>query len=150
MVTKLDKHNFKVIQALAPNTYNADTVSAAIDTQGVEAITFVTNMGTFGDADTVASANKIDFQVQHSDDTVSGNFVDVLASDLSDTVSAGSETGVYARIDDATDASKVYASGYIGAKRYVRINVDFTGTHSTGSKFAVSVVKSEPHNAPLI
>lgn len=148
MVTKIDKHNIAVEHALDPDLYSEDTTSGAIDTQGFEAVTFVANVGAFGDEDTAAGANKIDFQVQHSDDTVGGNFVDVADADLSDSVAVDGETGVFARIDAADEDDMAYLAGYIGDKRYVRINVNFTGTHNTGTDFGVSVIKSTPNSTP--
>lgn len=145
MTTKFDAFNFDVDQILAPNTYTSDTTSGAIDTQGFEAVTFVVNMGVLGDT---AGGAYFDCEVQASDDTVDGNFAAVPATSLSDTVESGVKTNVFAHIDDTLDGSRTFATGYLGTKRYVRLKVDFDGTHSTGTKLAASVIKSKPHNLP--
>lgn len=145
MTTKFDSFNFDVDQILAPNTYNSDTVSGAIDTQGFEAVTFVVNLGTLGDT---AGGAYFDCEVQHSNDTVDGNFTAAAAAELSDTVESGVKTNVFAHVNDTIDGSQAYSAGYVGAKRYVRLKLDFSGTHSTGTKASAAVIKSKPHNLP--
>ena len=147
MTTKLTINNVKIEQALVPNTYSADTVTGAIDTQGYEAISFVVNTGAFSDT---AGGAYFDMEVQHSDDTVAGNFTAVAASNLSSTVVSGAKTNVFAHIDDTLDGGQAYSVGYLGGKRYVRLSLDFNGTHSTGTKIAASSIKARPNTAPVV
>ena len=44
-------------------------------------------------------------------------------------------------------SNAVISIGYVGGSRYVRVTADFTGSHSTGTAVAATVVKGHPrHN----
>lgn len=145
MTTKFDSTNFDAAQILAPNTYSADTTTGAVDTQGYEAVTFLVNIAAVGDT---AGGAYFDCEVQESDTTTDGDFTAVAAASLSDTAVSGVKTNVFAHIDGLSDGSQIYTVGYLGTKRYVRLKLDFSGTHSTGTKLSASIIKSRPHNLP--
>ena len=57
--------------------------------------------------------------------------------------------GIIKSLIAAHAAGAVYAYGYRGGKRYLKLLADFSGTHGTGTPFAATVVKGVPHNAPV-
>jgi hypothetical protein len=89
-------------------------------------------------ADTLSGSVKFEPKLQHSDAPGSG-FVDVPAAELDGTLSV---------IDAAAEDEVVQAVSYLGAKRYLRAFVDFTGTHTNGTPLAALVIRGRPTYLP--
>jgi len=132
-------------------TNNTTVAGAAVDTQGYDAITVIVPFGDWGDTTT----GGIEVALQHSDDTVSGNFVDVPDADMTDTitgtstVSGASTTGVFARVDAAAEDDTIYKTGYLGNKRYVRTKLAATGNQSGGYEMGTIVMRSRASLQPV-
>jgi hypothetical protein len=146
-------NNIKIVQALAPalrTTNNTTVAGAAVDTQGYDSATFVADFGAWGDTTT----GGWECGVQHSDDTVSGNFEDVPDNLLSysvagdHTVTGASDTGVFVKINAQAEASNVYTTSYLGNKRYVRPLLAAEGNNSNGTPCGINVLLGHPHRSP--
>lgn len=92
-----------------------------------------------------------------SGDTLSGSVYmtvgfqesDVLGSGYADIAAADLLGGVNNIVIDAPAEDQVIvARSYIGAKRYVRVLITFTGTHTNGTPIAGIVIKGLPRHAP--
>ena len=129
---------------LVPAVRNADTNSTAVDTDGFQSVTLVAHVGA--SADTLNSTNKIEIEIEESDDN--SDFTNVANANLTNYVT-GTNVGTVAVVNSNATASTLYKVGYKGTKRYVRLVYNFSGTHSTGTVTAASATKGHPHIAPV-
>jgi hypothetical protein len=53
-------------------------------------------------------------------------------------------------IDAPTEDSLTVTAQYIGGKRYIKPVLNFSGTHSTGTPVAVTVLLGQPRVAPAV
>lgn len=126
-----DLHN-NVDERIALNfqTINSDTTTngVIIDTQGFESVEFVVPTGT-------VSAGDVTPALQEGDD-----------SGLSDaaTVSSDNTIGSLVTLDAANGITRV---GYVGKKRYVRLNA--VTDNSANLQVGGIVILSNPHSAPV-
>jgi len=116
---------------IAAISTDTTTVGNIIDTAGNEAVDIALVTGTITDGDYVLS-------LEHGDDSGLSDAAVVAATDLDALVS----TVAIAAADDNTAKS----IGYVGKKRYVRINVVSTST-STGGTVGGLIVFGRPHQA---
>lgn len=129
--------NIKLVQSLTAATYTSDQNGATIDRQGFEAVEHIVEVGVSGD--TLSGSVKIDFVLQESDDDSTWTDVTDAAAVVvgGDGVSAAPDAnGIFATVDDAAEDDKILRIGYVGGKRYSRVEYDFTGTHSNGIPLA--------------
>ncbi|OQB51156.1 MAG: hypothetical protein BWX98_02571 [Candidatus Aminicenantes bacterium ADurb.Bin147] len=91
--------------------------------------------------DTLSGSIKMTVSFQESD-TTAGYFANVAAADL-----LGGANDVV--IDDAAEDEVIVTRGYLGSKRYVRILVTYTGTHTNGTPISAVVIKGLPRHAPV-
>lgn len=151
--SQVDNLNFAAMSDNALRIINNTTVAgAAIDTQGYDAVTVITDIGAWGD--TVAGG-LLEIGLQHSDDTVSGNFVDVPNAQLTDTIAGSSSvtgaiaTGVFASVSATSNDQKVVKTGYIGGKRYLRVKFNGEKNLATGTPVSVVIVEGLAARAPV-
>ena len=138
------KNNIGVVQSLAPAARDADANGTGVDLQGFESATIVIDMGAEGI--TLSSTNKIEIELEHSDDN--STFTDVTSS--ADVIGATPDSnGVIATFDDVAEAPAVSTVGYIGGKRYIRAVANFSGTHGSATPLAVSVIKGHARSNPV-
>lgn len=105
---------------------HVDTVSSVLDLAGFNGAVILLNVGALTGVDT---SNYLTPVLQESATTVGTDFTDV--------ATAGWK-GTFAKIDTtAKDQVTQYAS-YVGSKRYIRVNLDYTGTGITAG--CVSVI----------
>ena len=90
---------------------DADTNCTAIDSQGFSGVVHIVNVGAPGI--TFSTSNKIDIELEHSDDN--STFTDV-TSNTDVTGGTVDSSGVFQTIDANGDCNKVYAIGYVGGK----------------------------------
>ncbi len=129
-------NNVMVSPALDPATIDSDTTTEGevIDTQGFECLEFVVQTGELTDgAYAVALA--------HSD-TLDGD-----ALDDESAVSAGDLLGDLPSFTDS-EGSTTKKVGYLGSKRYVRLDVVTTST-SDGGVIGAVAVQSGARNNPV-
>jgi hypothetical protein len=109
-----------------------------VDTRGFDACSIVLATDTVTDAGDAAGFT---VTVQHSDTTVAGDAVNILAADSVNGAVSLTVT------DDAADNVIVGGIGYNGVRRYVRARgVGTTGTNATFKAYAVL---NKPHRAPV-
>ncbi len=138
------KNNIGVVQSLAPAARSSDADGTGVDLQGFESATIVIDMGAEGI--TLSSTNKIEIELEHSDDN--STFTDVTSS--ADVIGATPDSnGVIATFDDVAEAPAVSTVGYIGGKRYIRAVANFSGTHGSATPLAVSVIKGHARSNPV-
>jgi hypothetical protein len=123
-----------VEQVLKPANYTTDQLSAAANTQGYHDLMPCVNVGT--SADTLSPTVYIALELQHSDDGIT--YVACLDSEIINPV-AGLVTGTFAKIAAAGQDAKRYITAYLGAKQYVKVNVNFVGTHANGTPISVTM-----------
>lgn len=140
-VLKDVKNKLSVINTITPQVATADVTGAAVDTQDSVGVALVAHVGVSGD--TLSGSVKIELEVQHSDASGSG-FVACADADIADAVT-GTNTGTFAVIDDAAEDDAIYKVNYIGAKRYVKVIANLTGTHTNGTPIAATVVMKPAH-----
>jgi len=138
------KNNIGVVQSLAPAERSSDANGTGVDLQGFESATIVIDMGAEGI--TLSSTNKIEIELEHSDDD--STYTDVTSS--ADVIGATPDSnGVIATFDDPAEAPAIASVGYIGGKRYIRAVANFSGTHGTATPMAVSVIKGHARSNPV-
>lgn len=119
---------------LSGTTPNA---SAWLDTRGFDAATIEVWTNTVTDAGTAAGFTAT---LQHSDLTTAVSAVDVPADETVNGVNAVTVTS------DASDNVLAGAIGYLGNKRYIRVN--YVGTAATDASVRTVGRLSRPHRAP--
>ena len=136
--------------AIAPAVQTATVLSSKCDLAGFEACTVKVHVGTFGDAQ--SATIYIEAELQDSDDDSSYAAVADVNLDFPSAFSArtGHATGTFlqTKTTAAHDLAGLYEVGYHGAKRYLKVNLRLTGSHSTGTPVSASFVKTSPILAP--
>ena len=136
-----DLHNhITVDEALETIVVNNDTegTGSVIDLKGFEAAEMVVAIGQSGD--TLAAGTKFDLFLQHGDQA---NLSDAAAVPVAQMLGALDTTaGLFATVDDPAEDGAVFKCGYIGTKRYIRVFVDTTGTHTNGTPIGAVCVKA--------
>lgn len=129
-------NNLGIVRVLDPAVRNSDVNGgdADVDLQGYNGCEMIVVVGL--SADTLNGSNTISLELEESDDD--STYTDVAAADMLGGNAGG--TGQFALIDDAAEDDAVYSVGYIGDKRYVRLVVNFSGTHSTGTPIGACAV----------
>lgn len=111
--------------------------TAAVDVKGFDAVTLAVETGTVTDAGT---ASGFTVTLQHSDTLDADDFEDVAATDVvGDSLS-------FTVTDDGDDDIIVGGIGYIGGKRYLRLNG--VGTSGTDATYSARAIMNKPHRAP--
>lgn len=122
----------------AQNTNDTDTVSSILDVRGFGGALIVVNVGALTGVD---GSNYLTPVLQESDTVVGTDFTTVAASDIH---------GAFTKMD-ATDEDQVsQVVGYHGRKRYIRVNLDFTGTGITAAYEAVLGILGFPNSYPAV
>jgi len=107
-----------------------------VDTREFDAVTLMLATDTVTDAGAAAGFT---FTAQHSDTTVAGDAAAIVAADSVNGTIALTVTA------DADDNKVIGGIGYIGSKRYVRMNgVGTTGTDATVKVYGIL---NKPHRA---
>lgn len=126
----------------------ADANGTGIDLQGFEEATAVVSVGAEGD--TLSGSLYFEVSLEHSDDD--STYTDCVQADIvNGTIAAG---GIFLKLDGTTDGDPSttggqWQVGYVGGKRYVRLVLAKTGTHTNGTPISGMIVKSRPRNAPV-
>jgi hypothetical protein len=129
---------------LVPAVRNADTNSTSVDLQDCDDASIQFHIGA--SADTLSGTNKIELEVQESDDN--STFTAVANADLTNYATATNTGTVFVVISNGT-ASTLYKAGYRGSKRYIRGVLNFSGTHTTGTVTAVTALRGRNRNQPI-
>lgn len=133
-----------IINAVKTTGANGSTV----DLQGFENATAVVTVGAEGD--TLAANLYFTVALQHSDDNSAWS--NTTQTDIvNGTIAAD---GIFLKLDGTTGGNPdttggEWQVGYVGGKRYVRLVLAKSGTHSTGTAMSGVIIKSTPRNAPV-
>ncbi len=136
--------NNSIINAVKTTGANGSTV----DLQGFENATAVVTVGAEGD--TLAANLYFTVALQHSDDD--STWSNATQTDIvNGTIAAD---GIFLKLDGTTGGNPdttggEWQVGYVGGKRYVRLVLAKSGTHSTGTPMSGVIIKSTPRNAPV-
>ena len=130
--------NVGVVNLLDPQDLaSTDTASALLDTKGFEGAGIVVHVGALTGVD---GSNYLTPVLQECDTTVGTSFAAVAAADI---------VGGFTKIDATAEDSVVQVAGYIGRKRYIRVNLDYTGTGITAGVVGVVGLVGNPHTGPV-
>ena len=119
--------------------FTADTDGTTVDRQGFESVMFIVNSGIEGD--TLSGSVKFDFILQESTDD--STFTAVTSS-TSVTEGSVDSSGIFLTLDANGETPQTSQIGYIGGKRYARVKIDATGTHSNGTPISVQGILGNP------
>ena len=117
-----------------------------VDLQGYESATVLVEVGAEGD--TLSSSVYFEVSLEHSDDD--STYTDVAQADIIDgTISSG---GIFLKLDGTANgnpdtAGEIYRVGYGGGKRYVRVVLAKTGTHSNGTPLGAMIVRGHARHS---
>jgi hypothetical protein len=130
-------NNLVSVQSLASAVTagnNATVNATAVDLKGFEGAYVNVNTGVEG----VALSNnlKIEFKLMHGDATNA-----LVAVEQKDVTDSSVTSGVFLTLDDNAETPQTSSIGYIGGKRYVSVDVVFTGNHTTGTPMSIDVIK---------
>lgn len=133
-------NNIVPVVSLAAAVRTAAANGTGVDLQGYESATVLVDVGAEGD--TLSSSVHFEVSLEHSDDN--STFSDVVQADIVDGTIAAS--GIFLKLDGTTggnpdSAGDVFRVGYVGGKRYLRVVLAKTGTHSNGTPLGAMVVK---------
>ena len=142
--------------SLAAAVRTAAANGTGVDLQGYESATVLVDVGAEGD--TLSSSVFFEVSLEESDDN--STFTDVEQAGIVDgTIASG---GIFLKLDGTTGGDPdttggIFRVGYVGGKRYIRVVLAKTGTHSNGTPLGAMVVKGHarhtgdnaftPHNA---
>ena len=119
---------------------------SGVDLQGYESATAMVIVGAEGD--TLSSSVHFEVSLEHSDDN--STFTDVAQADIIDgTISSG---GIFLKLDGTAGGNPdtsggIFRVGYVGGKRYVRVVLAKTGTHSNGTPIGAMVVRGHARHS---
>ena len=117
-----------------------------VDLQGYESATVLVDVGAEGD--TLSWSVYFEVSLEHSDDN--STYSDCAQADIIDgTIAAG---GIFLKLDGTTGgdpdtAGGIFRIGYVGGKRYVRVVLAKTGTHSNGTPIGAMIVRGHARNS---
>lgn len=129
------------IRAIVGNNTTEGT-GVAVDLKGYDGAVSVIDIGDSGD--TLSSSVKIDPTLEESDDGSSG-WTTIPASGLRH------DQNDFTTIDTPTKDTKTIVTTILaglGRKRYVRVLLTFTGTHTNGTPISAHIIKTHPRVAP--
>ena len=137
------KNNIQLVESLNAIVKDADTNSTGIDTQGANSAMVIVNVGAPGI--TFSGTNKVDIKLEDSADN--STFAAVTNNNF---VTGGTvdSAGIWQTIDANGECNAVYGLGYVGPERYIRVVLDFSGTHGTGTSFGVVGALGNLESAP--
>lgn len=142
-------NNINIAKSLTPIVVNNDTegTGLAVDGQGYDSVEHVVYVGISGD--TLSGSVLINLRIQAGTLADSSDMADVnSATDLIG-VSADLTTGIFATVDDPAEDDAVFKIGYRGVKRYTRVLLDVTGTHTNGTPCAAIAMRGHAHITPV-
>ena len=140
-------HNIKVENSIINAVKTAAANGTGIDLKSFEEATAIVDVGAEGD--TLSSSVYFEISLEHSDDD--STYTDVVQAEIvNGTIAAG---GIWLKLDGTTGGDPdttgaQFQIGYVGGKRYVRLVLAKTGTHSNGTPISGVIVKSRPRVPP--
>ena len=140
-------HNIVVSNSIINAVKTAAANGTGVDLKGFEEATAIVDVGAEGD--TLSSSVYFEVSLEHSDDD--STYTDCVQADvINGTIDAG---GIWLKLDGTTGGDPDttggdWQIGYVGGKRYLRLVLAKTGTHTNGTPISGVIVKSRPRVAP--
>jgi len=140
-------HNIVVSNSIINAVKTAAANGSTVDLKGFEQATAIVDVGAEGD--TLSGSVYFEISLEHSDDDTT--WTDCAQADIvNGTIAAG---GIWLKLDGTTGGNPDttggdWQVGYVGGKRYLRLVLAKTGTHSNGTPISGVIVKSQPRVAP--
>ena len=133
-------NNVVPVMSIIPAVKTTAANGVGVDLQGYESAMAVVNVGAEGD--TLAANLNFQISLQHSDDD--STYTDCVQADIHDgTIAADGDwlilDGTAGGNPDSTGS--IHRVGYVGGKRYIRLVIAKTGTHSTGTSISGIILK---------
>jgi hypothetical protein len=148
-------NNVKIVSQILPLVMNNDTeggsASAGINLKGFDSVIMAALIGDSGD-NTGSAGLSIKVVIEDSADDVTYAAVtnaDYVLLPTSGNAAAPDGNGVIYTNDGASEDQKTVVVGYVGPKQYVRLRLDFTGTHTNGTPAAIFAVLGNPALLPV-
>lgn len=145
-------NKLKALEAIAPVAdQSADVNGATFDKTtdpGFESLMALVHLGASGD--TLSGSVKIDLILEESDDDSVWSKVAADDIEVPDAAQKGTDgSGIFQTVDDPAEDEAIYKVGYKGHKRYARVVLDFTGTHTNGIPVAAQYVANHALGEPV-
>lgn len=138
--------NLKFYQALKPQVLAAAAVEGdSVDIRGFEAACIVVNVGTCTSAGAMSADNRYQLMLEHYNSTA-GAWSECYPSQMIHSVVGPNgaystlNSGIFQSIASYTDQNQVYAVGYKGPHRTIRLRISQAGAPSVFSMGAVAVL----------
>lgn len=133
------KSDTGIVHLLDPqDLVHTDTVSAILDTHGFNGAMILVSVGALTGAD---ATNYLTPVLQECATTTGTEFTAVDVSDI---------IGGFSKIDAAAEDSTTQAACYIGTKRYIRVNLDYTGIAISAGVVGVVGLVGRPEESPAV
>ena len=133
-------HDIGVTLLMEPvDAVHTDRYSDIIDVQG-NGFKSVDILAIIAALTGVDGSNYLTPILQESDTTATGDFTSVAAADMLG--------GLFTKID-STSADRRQRRGYIGAKRYIRLKFDYTGTGISAGIVGAVAILGHPEVRPV-
>lgn len=141
-------NNISIGNSIINGVKTAAANGTGIDLQGFEEATAVVSVGAEGD--TLSGSVYFEISLEHSDDD--STYTDCVQADIvNGTIASG---GIWLKLDGTTGGDPdstggQWQVGYVGGKRYVRLVLAKSGTHSNGTPISGMIVKSRPRSGAV-
>ena len=133
------KNNIATVLLTEPfNAVATTVVSSILDTAGFEGIEIE---AIIGELTGVGAANHLTPILQESDTIAAATFTSVAVADM---------IGAFTKVDAITKDSLIQRVGYIGKKRYVRVNFVYAGAGITAGIIGCVGILGLPESAPTV
>lgn len=132
--------------SLAAINLTATTNATGVDGADALSVTHIVNVGASGD--TLSGSVYWTLSLEESDDN--STFTDAADADVIARYGNTEQATNSVVIDAPAEDEAVASFGYIGSKRYSRVVITATGTHTNGTEFAVSCVKESKVVQPTV
>lgn len=129
--------------SLVPAARTADATGTGVNLAEYRAAEACAELGVPGI--TLSGTDYIGAVLEESDSSGSG-YTAVADADM--TNPSGNGSGEFYRFTSNANASSVKRTGYKGSKQYIRVNLNFEGTHGTATPCATRVTLGLPKSAP--
>lgn len=127
-----------------------DINCTGVDGKGYESVVHAVSVGDSGD--TLSGSLMVELELEESDDNVT--FTDCANASLENPATGaaghvtGTNLGTFAVIDAPTEDSAMFFVRYVGTRRYSRVVVNKTGTHTNGIEVHAFAMLARPTTLP--
>ena len=142
-------NNVEPVVSIVNAVKTAAANGTGVDLAGFESAMAVVNVGAEGD--TLAAGLNFQISLEHSDDD--STYTDCVQADIVDGTMAAD--GVWLILDGTAGGNpdttgSIHQVGYVGGKRYVRLVIAKTGTHTNGTPIGGVILRGNPrHTADI-